>query len=113
MPGLDFPPSTVVYSPWRNTVADIKYEEVENSTQVSALIPEGFSLRTFKVPSESEPDTFYYVQVVKNARAGWGNGTPIFLCNCKSGQFRIALCVMGVEKATCKHARNLREVLGS
>src|SRR5271156_3505423 len=87
------------------------YEEVENSPMVADLVPEGFSLRTFKVSSESDPKTSYYIQVVKAAKAGWGNGTPIFLCNCKAGQFHVALAVMGVEKASCRHAKNLREVL--
>jgi len=92
-------------------MAKFVYEEVENSPLVHDAIPDGFSLRTFKVPSESDPDTNYYIQVIKASKAGWGNGTPIFLCNCKSAQFMVALAVMGVEKATCKHAKNLREAL--
>ena len=92
-------------------MAKFTYEEVENAAVVANQIPEGFSLRTFKVPSESDPKTAYYVQVIKTAKAGWGNGTAIFICNCWSGQSNVALAIMGVEKATCKHARNLREVL--
>lgn len=91
----------------------MQFQEVENPAAVAERIPEGFSLRTFKVPSESDPKVSYYVQVVKTSKAGWGNGTPIFLCNCWSGQSNIALAVMGVEKATCKHARDLREALSA
>ena len=91
----------------------MNFQEVENSNMVADQVPDGFSLRTFKVPSESDPKVNYYVQVVKTSKAGWGNGTPIFLCNCKSGQFSVALVIMGVEKASCKHARDLREALSA
>lgn len=87
-----------------------QYEEVEVPQVIQDGIADGFSVRMFKVPSESEPGTFYYVQVVKTSKAGWGNGTPIFLCNCKSAQFKQALAIMG-DKATCKHSKDLREAL--
>lgn len=90
-----------------------KYEEVEVPQAIIDGCPDGFSVRMFKVPSTSEPGTHYYVQVVKTAKAGWGNGTPIFLCNCKGAQFKMALAVMGVDKASCRHAKDLREALSA
>jgi hypothetical protein len=90
--------------------AAMQFEEVEVPQAILMGIADGFSVRMFKVPSESDPTTSYYIQVVKTSKAGWGNGSAIFLCNCKSAQFKMALAVMG-DKATCKHSEQLREAL--
>jgi len=87
-----------------------QYREVDVPPQVQCELLEGFSVRFFKVPSETNPRKSYYIQVVKNSRAGWGNGTAILLCNCKSAQFRQCLAICGT-KATCKHSENLRLAL--
>jgi hypothetical protein len=90
----------------------LQYEEVEVPQVIQDGIADGFSVRMFKVPSKSRPGKFHYVQVVKTAKAGWGNGTPIFLCNCERAQFQQALAIMG-DKATCDHSKLLREALRS
>ena len=87
-----------------------QYEEVEVPQVILDGLADGFSVRMFKVPSDTTPGESYYIQVVKTSKAGWGNGSPIFLCNCKSAQFKMALAIMG-DKATCKHSKNLREAL--
>lgn len=89
------------------------YEEVEVPPQVLNDLADGWSVRYFKVPSESNPKEFYYVQAVKETKAGWSNGSAIFLCNCKSAQFKQCLAIVGVTKATCKHSEDLRAALGT
>jgi len=89
----------------------IHFEEVEVPPQVQCELAEGFSVRCFKVPSESKPGKSYYIQVVKDAKAGWSNGTAVFLCNCESAQHRQCLAICGITKTTCKHSKDLRLAL--
>ena len=83
------------------------YEEVELPAVLANEILDGFSVRMFKVPSDT-PGESYYVQAVKTAKDPWDRA--VLLCNCWNAQMKMALALMG-EKNVCKHSQRLREAL--
>jgi hypothetical protein len=85
-----------------------KFEEVEVPNVITENMADGYSVRMFKTPSDTEPNKEYYIQAVKPSKDNWGRA--ILLCNCGSAQFQQALAIMG-NKATCKHSKDLRVVL--
>jgi hypothetical protein len=88
-----------------------EYEEIGIPDAVLDKLPEGVSVRMFATPSLTDPTDGYYIQAIKAAKAGWGNGTAVLACNCLNAQFQWALILLGLDKASCKHAKGLRQAL--
>jgi len=88
-----------------------EFEEIGVPISVLNQLPDRTSVRMFATLSETNPNEGYYLQVIKDTKAGWGNGTAAILCTCLGSMFRCALVLLGFTKTPCKHAKGLREAL--
>ena len=91
-----------------------EYEEFGVPGYVLKDLPNWISVRMFATLSTTMSlGEGYYLQVVKDRKAGWGNGSATIMCSCMSSMFRFGITLTGMMKTPCKHAVGLRELLRS
>jgi hypothetical protein len=78
-----------------------KYEECDVRDDVKLALPEGWSLRVFRVQSGDSGEK-YYVQIMQTRHSP----QPICLCDCMQGKFLAPLSILGLGEP-CKHGSNL------
>ena len=89
-----------------------EYEEFGIPGYVLRDMPDRMSVRMFATPSVARPlEEGYYLQAMKDRKAGWGNGSAFIMCSCMSSMFRFGLVLTGMRKTPCKHAVGLRALL--
>jgi hypothetical protein len=87
-----------------------QYREIGIPARILIDFPDESSVRMFATPSLTYEAEGYYLQAIKDRKAGWGNGSCTIVCSCLDSMFRAVLALSG-RRTPCKHARGLRVLL--